>query len=370
MEEELVDKLDFEDQDEESEEEEVDEIPHEQRHLRTQPYDKSISDLVSMIKTDDIVLNPEYQRNYVWDNKRASLLIESILLNVPIPVIYVSEEDDGRWSVVDGLQRLNSLARYFDNEYGLRGLEILSELNKIKYKDLNPKAARLLRNGTIRVILILKESHHEIKYDIFMRLNRGAVKLTEQELRNCLYRGNLNNLLLKARENAAFLKMIDRSEVHKRMADAEMVLRFFMFSNWFNINTMELEKYSGNMRSSLNKYMNEYKNISEEHATKMMVHFEHSVNAVQSVFGGQSFKRYAADESYDDRMNRAVMDVQMVVLGKLDSSQIESKADVIRERFEKLCLEDEFVDSILIRTSNKSKTHYRLKAFAEAVLSQ
>jgi len=82
------------------------EIPKELRNLRTQTYDKSVSDLVSMMHDKDIILDPDYQRNYIWDNKRASLLVESILLNVPIPVIYLNEDEESRWIVVDGLQRL------------------------------------------------------------------------------------------------------------------------------------------------------------------------------------------------------------------------------------------------------------------------
>jgi len=144
-------------------ESQVDEIPKEERHLRTQAYDKSVSDLVSMMDHGDIVLDPDYQRNYVWDDTRASLLIESILLNVPIPVIYVSEDEDSRWNVVDGLQRLNSLQRFFKGDFKLRGLEVLSELNKQRIKDVNPKETRILRNGKYRIILIFKESHPEIK---------------------------------------------------------------------------------------------------------------------------------------------------------------------------------------------------------------
>jgi hypothetical protein len=172
----------------EEEESQIDLIPTGERNLRTQAYDFSISNIISKINDDDIVLDPDYQRNYVWDDKRASLLVESILLNVPIPAVYVAEDQDGRWDVVDGLQRLNSLKRFFGDEFKLKGLDVLRELNKAYYKDLNPKATRILRNGILRIILIFKESHPDIKYEIFMRLNRGAVKLTEQELRNCLCR--------------------------------------------------------------------------------------------------------------------------------------------------------------------------------------
>ena len=171
------------------------EIPKEVRKITTQAYDKSVADMVRMMEDKDIRLNPEYQRNYVWDNKKASMLIESIILNVPIPVIYVSQEEDDSWVVIDGLQRLNSLKRFFAGKFKLSGLEILSDLNKCDINSLNQKALRMLKNGLLRVIMITHDSNEEIKYDVFMRLNTGSVHLTEQELRNCLYRGNLNTIL-------------------------------------------------------------------------------------------------------------------------------------------------------------------------------
>ena len=145
------------------------EVPQEVRKLTTQAYDKSVADVVRMIEDKDIRLDPDYQRNYVWDNKKSSLLIESIILNVPIPVIYVSQEQDDTWSVIDGLQRLYSLKRFFEGKFKLSGLEILSELNKHDINSLNPKALRLLKNGLLRVIMITHDSNEEIKYDVFMR---------------------------------------------------------------------------------------------------------------------------------------------------------------------------------------------------------
>ena len=204
-----IDDMNFADEGESKEESNLEEIPREKRILRTQAYDKSVSDLISMMGADsnDIILDPHYQRSYIWDNKRASLLIESILLNVPIPVIYVAEDDDGRWNVVDGLQRLNSLKRFFNNEFKLTGIEVLPELNRLQFSTLNAKAQRLLKNGIIRVIVILQESHPEIKYDIFLRLNRGAVRLSEQELRNCLYRGTFNSFIKELRKEKQFQKI-------------------------------------------------------------------------------------------------------------------------------------------------------------------
>ena len=200
------------------------EIPQEVRKITTQAYDKSVADIVRMIDDKDIRLDPDYQRNYVWDNKKASMLIESIILNVPIPVIYVSQEDDDSWSVIDGLQRLYSLKRFFDGKFKLSGLEILSDLNKSDINNLNPKALRMLKNGLLRVIMITHDSNEEIKYDVFMRLNTGSVHLTEQELRNCLYRGNLNKFLKEVVQIGIWLKLMGLGEPDVRMADRERAM--------------------------------------------------------------------------------------------------------------------------------------------------
>ena len=147
-------------------------VPKELRKIRTQAYDKSVEDTVRMIEKGRIFLEPDFQRNsQVWDYKTASQLIESVLLNVPIPPIYVAEEDNGTWNIIDGLQRLTSFKNFYEGKFKLRGLDSLKELNKQNYDSLNPNAKNILDNGSLRIILITKESHPEMKYDVFMRLN-------------------------------------------------------------------------------------------------------------------------------------------------------------------------------------------------------
>jgi len=226
------------------------EIPKEVRNLRTQSYDKSVRDLISMIDDGSIDLDPDYQRNYLWDNKKASLLIESFLLNIPIPVIYVAENDDSEWNVIDGLQRLTSLNRFFKNEFRLSRLDVLNELNGLTFHNLPPKAKRILGNGMIRVVVLLAETHPEIKYDVFMRLNTGAVKLNEQELRNCLYRGELNNLLKDLRSDKRFLKCLKLDKPHNRFVDAEIILRFFAMHDGYDIENKKMN-YPGRMKTFL-----------------------------------------------------------------------------------------------------------------------
>ncbi len=345
---------------------ELSDIPKEERILRTQAYDKSVSDVVNMMTNDDILLNPDYQRMYIWDNKKASLLIESLLLNVPIPVIYVAEDDESKWNVVDGLQRLETLRRFFANEFKLRGLEVLSELNGTQYSLLPPKAARILRNGILRIILIFRESHPDIKYEIFMRLNRGSVRLTEQELRNCLYRGSFNELLKELREYPHFLEMLNRYEPHKRMSDAELILRFFTISDSYNFEKAELSsEYTGKVVSSLNKFIEKNRNLSNEKIEKYRKRFFLTADKVYSVFGGNAFKKLNPDGTLDSSLiNRAIMDIQMVSFEQINKEKLIGSKEKIINLLCNLPIQDpKFLDAITFATSDRKQLEYRLSTW-------
>ena len=344
------------------------EIPKEVRKITTQAYDKSVSDIVRMIEDKDIRLDPDYQRNYVWDNKKASMLIESIILNVPIPVIYVSQEEDDSWSVIDGLQRLSSLKRFFDGKFKLSGLEILSDLNKSDITTLNPKALRMLKNGLLRVIMITHDSNEEIKYDVFMRLNTGSVHLTEQELRNCLYRGNLNKFLKEVVQNQKWLALIGLKEPHKRMADREMVLRFLaIWKNW-DVENGILNGYKGRMKSFLNAFMNDYKEIKGQEANEWKRLFEETVEKVYQVYGEYAFKRQGLDGMREKTINRAIIDVIMLSATQHPMDELIANKDKIAKRFIEMTNNDmEFRNSIKIGTSDTKVITLRLSSWCNEV---
>jgi uncharacterized protein with ParB-like and HNH nuclease domain len=317
-----------------------------------------------MIEAGEIILDPEYQRNYVWDNKKASLLVESILLNVPIPVIYVAEDADSKWNVVDGLQRLYSLKRFFANEFKLRGLEVLNDLNGSQYSTFNPKAARILRNGILRIILIFKESHPEIKYEIFMRLNRGAIKLKEQELRNCLYRGVLNVLLKELKTNPLFLQILGLKKPHKRMDDEELILRYLMLFENYNPNVGEVKNYTGKIKSSLNKFMELRRNVDETTVAAYRTNFTSTVEKVYEVFGQNAFRKVINDGSFENRPNRAIMDFIMASFTARPKELLSEKKAEIVKLLQRLPTTDANFDaSISFGTSDKKQLEYRLNTW-------
>lgn len=342
------------------------EIPHEVRNLTTQAYDKSVSDIVRMISDKDLVLDPDYQRNYVWDNKKASKLIESIILNVPIPVIYVSEESDSSWSVIDGLQRLNSLKRFFEGRYKLTGLEVLYELNKCDFKSLPSKASRMLKNGLLRIVMVTADSNEDIKYDIFMRLNTGSVHLNEQELRNCLYRGKFNTFLQEEAKKQEWLDMLGLGESHKRMVDRELLLRFLALSvNWDRMSNV-VRDYKGNMKAYLNAFMKKHQNDSLSlHNFRNLC--EETIEKVYEVYGVNAFRRINSDGSVTP-INRAIMDALMISAISCSKDKLLSRKEEIQDRLRsELNNNSEFRLSTLASTSDAKVLNFRISFWCDVI---
>jgi uncharacterized protein with ParB-like and HNH nuclease domain len=156
-------------------------FPPAERKVITQPLDLSVQTLVEQWTSKQLVL-PEIQREYVWDNAKASRLIESLLLNIPIPVLYFAETEEAKYEIFDGHQRVRSIVNYLGGVYPLTGLAVLREYRGMRYLELPDREQRFLRMRTLRTILISIESHPNMKFEIYERLNTGSISLNAQEL--------------------------------------------------------------------------------------------------------------------------------------------------------------------------------------------
>lgn len=160
-------------------------FPPAERRVVTQPLDLSVQTLVEQWNNNQLVL-PDIQREYVWDNAKASRLIESLLLNIPIPVLYFAETEEAKYEIFDGHQRVMSIVRFFNGEYPLAGLAVLREYRGHTYIDLPVRERRFLAMRTLRTILISIDSAPTMKFEIYERLNTGSISLNAQELRNSI----------------------------------------------------------------------------------------------------------------------------------------------------------------------------------------
>ncbi len=177
---------------------------------------------------------PEYQREFVWDEKQQSKFIESLLLGLPIPSIFLAENEDGRLEIVDGSQRIRTMASFINNELILKDLEKLTKINDLQFKDLPSSRQRKLQNVSIRVMILSENATDDVKSDLFERINRGSDNLRNMEKRKGIYPGNFTNFIYKiCADNSLMLKELAplSSTVQKRQEYEELILRFFAFSD-------------------------------------------------------------------------------------------------------------------------------------------
>ena len=346
----------FEDKDE-IKEDEVVEVPKEIRRLNIETHDYPIKVIVEMIQDGDIILRPHYQRGFIWDRTKSSLLIESVMLNIPLPPVYLAQEEDGTLSVIDGLQRLHTFLDYYEDKFPLRKLEGegLYDLNKLTYSKLKkefPKAKRILDRGNIRTITISKDSDPDIKYDIFERLNSGSVKLNDQEIRNCIFHGKLNKLIMGTynqteqkyendglRANKILQQTMNLTELHQRYLDAELVIRILAIIEYRN--DIDI-KYKNSMKLLINDYMKENLHADDKRLEYIKNLFENTINKAYQIFESKLFKRYHNND-IEKTINRSIIDCVM-------SSFVDYELDELLEKKEEIVIR---MDEMLNDTSSK-----------------
>lgn len=322
----------------------------EDRRLVTQPYDLGVRSISDDIDEHRILLSIEYQRKYVWDDAKASRLIESLLLNVPIPVCYFAEDEEGAYEVIDGLQRLTTIKRFLDGEFALTGISVLTELDGKRYNDLAPRDQRRLESRTIRCIVITDDSHPDIKFDVFERLNTGAASLTAQELRNSIYRGALNDALKFLADEDYFTDLLGGSS-NKRMEYEELVLRFFAL-------TEGVLEYRPPLRQFLNEYMRRNRELVP--SLELVSRFEDSCRTALEVFGEVPFRLPGSRN-----LNKALFDAIMIPIAYADREALLDKASDVRAVLKILLESDEFKTAIGRATADRFRMLYRIGAVAE-----
>ena len=347
----LADAL-FPQEPEEELEEAILSIPPERRILRTEQYDFSVSTLVGMMERGEVKI-PDFQRRYVWSDRQASRLIESLIIQCPIPVIYLNQERDEGFSVIDGNQRLRSIRRFLENEFGLTGLTSYPELGGLTFEELDKRFQRHISNRVLRCTAILKETHPQVKFDVFERLNSGAVALTRQELRHGLYYGPL---LKRASEVATELKLDRHLGVRqdKRMKAEELVVRYWALST-------NLAGYEKPLATFISQFTEEQRNIDPADLEKLVVGLKTAHRRVVELFGSHALV-YSRDGR--SKFNAAVFDAQLVAAGKLSTARFESlkkRKKAVREAYTRLEAEPEFSKSVTLATSDESALRGRIQ---------
>lgn len=335
------------------------EILNDSKRVFTDKKDFPLSAIEDMFDDGDIVPQPDYQRDYVYDEIKASKLVESALMGIPIPTIYLCEEVDGVYSIIDGQQRMTSFVRFLKNEYKLRKLEELSNLNGLFFKDLDKATQRNLKSVSLNTIILTKESE-ALKYEIFARLNQGSVALTPQELRNCIYRGSFNDLLDDIAFTNKYLPELFVGE-NKRKKYQEYVLRFFALKN-FN-------DYSSSIGKTMNIYMSTHKNDDEKAIENAKKLFNGTIDIIKQVLGNDAFCAYDRQNKCSmKKFSGSVYDSIIIAFSMFNSHSLMKNADAIRKTIIDIKANNEtYSDYTYAATGSKDRVIGRIMIIYNAI---
>ncbi|MCK8496071.1 DUF262 domain-containing protein [Spirosoma sp. RP8] len=275
--------------------------------VRTDNFDITFGEIVSLHKNKELVIQPEYQRLFRWSYEQRSRLIESVLLELPIPQIFLMETGNGVLELIDGLQRVSTVIQFIEpQELGegaltLEGCDLVKELNNLKYENLPLVMQLKIKRSKVRAVIIKRQSKSFLKYEMFKRLNTGGAKLQPQEIRNCSARmlGNegteFYSFLKRMSENHDFMTCIETLSTSdkEQKGDEELVLRFFALKNAgaaFKQNVTDwLDSYmEGILVDPAESKMEKYTfNMEEEEEA-----FNRTFGYIASVMGSGAFVKY------------------------------------------------------------------------------
>jgi hypothetical protein len=277
-----------------------------QAQIITQRNDFLVPNVLQMVRNRKVLnLAPKYQRRKRWNNTKKSHLIESLLMNIPIPPIFLYEIDLAKYEVMDGQQRLDAIRGYFDDEFPLEDLTKWPELNGKYHKDLPTRIQAGLARRGLSAVIILTESGQdpaealEIRQYVFERLNTGGEKLNAQEVRNCIYASKFNDTLVEIARSQPFTEAwgippkepkephstspeLARNRLYASMADCEIVLRYFALS--------DLSKFAGGMKHTLDACMQRMQRASKDECDNLKGEYLSVLKTARAVYGASLFK--------------------------------------------------------------------------------
>lgn len=310
----------------------------------TKNEDINLAQLKEFFDEGVLITSPDYQREFLEDWQKASRLIESTLLNIPIPTVYLCEEENGTISVIDGQQRITSFVMFLKNEFPLSGLDVFPELKGKYFRDLDAATQRKIKFTSIHATTLLKESQN-LKYEIFARLNLGSTKLNAQELRNCIYRGSFNSMLEDiAKNNKLVAKMFIGKDLKKKEPQ-EMILRFFALRDY--------NSYTSSLKKTMNDYMQVHQNDSDKLIKEAKSMFTGTLDLIKQVLGESAFKTYSPEKKiYLEKFSPTAYDSIIIPFSCFPKNSIMRHADEIRNRITKIRETDEDYLGYLEKTSS------------------
>ena len=347
--------------------------PFNPKKIKTRTRSIVVAQLVARIKHKEIDLAPDFQRNEVWDYERKSRLIESLLLRIPIPVFYVSADDNENWSVVDGVQRAWAINEYVTDKYPLKGLEYLDKYNGKFHRDLQRPMQRRIGETEIVINVIEVGTPERVKFNIFRRINTGGILLNPQEIRHAIYPGPARDYLKDLAGTEEFRKATGGKISDKRMQARECILRFLAFhlESWDKYPT---DPQKNSPAKDFNDYlcgaMEKINTMSEEDRERLKEDFKRAMGAAFDIFGKDAFRKPSTEERRNP-INKGLFEGWGVGLARLSIEELQKlvkKHEYIKKEFESLLKRDaDFKEAISSSTGHKRSVRKRFGAIQNLI---
>ncbi|MFV2116926.1 DUF262 domain-containing protein [Streptomyces sp. Act-28] len=355
---------------EEADDEVIEDItsPFDPEHIDIDTRTTTVDLLLSRLRNEMIDLAPDFQRKAgIWTDGKQSRLIESLLLRIPIPSFYAAEKKDGSWAIVDGIQRLTSIARFVEprtvgaDPLKLTGLEYLRNFDEASFADLSGKLQIRLRETEVVVHVIRRGTPEPVMFNVFARINTGGEPLTRQEIRHALIPGRARTLLAELAETEEFRRATGYSVVGDRMADREMVLRFLAFRM-----TSPHAYKPGDFDAFLAEAMHQVNRLDSADEDRLRTEFVTAMLAAEEIFGHHAFRKYRRSQQRKSPINKALFEAVAVNLASLDDDDrdVLRQTDVL-DAFAELMEDPEFERAISVGTGDARKVRKRFDAVKE-----
>jgi hypothetical protein len=349
------------------EEEEINE-PFDPTKIRVETRQFNIYYLLRKIRDNEIELSPEFQRKLVWNKIAQSRLIESILLRIPIPALYIDATNEEKWLMIDGLQRLTTLKEFvIDNNLKLTGLESFTEFNGKIYDEIPRNYQRRIEETLLTVILLEPGTAKEFKQAIFERINTSGLSLSTQEIRHGLNQGKATKLLENLAASPEFKKATDKGIKSERMVDRECILRVLVFM----INNKELFENNKSFKKILDKSMTYINIMSEDEIKSITNEFLNLMNLAFEVFGKDAFRKIKGGAKRPP-VNKALFEAWSVNLYKLNCQEVEilkQRKDIVKQKIIDLTNAGKFDTPMYRSTGNLKTVLDRLNEIEEIIKS-
>ena len=336
-------------------------IESENKKVLMEPKDITIFQYKRWFDQGRLNLNPDWQRSYVWRGKRPSLFIESLLMKLPIPVIFLARNEKENYEVIDGVQRLTTAFNFADNKFSLSNLSVFREFNGKYFKDLPTESQSAIDDSTITAFILSEHTSQDMLFTIFERINTGGMSLNEMEIRNCIFRGRLNDKIRELTKNKDFLAAVNMKNISERMLDRGLILRFLAFYE------QGYDKASNGLKSFLNRFFEIHRNASDARLKEFDEKFRAAMRSVVTVFGTHAFRLRKEDHrgggEWGTRVNASIFQVITTSFARYDYNQILKNSDAILEAYLSVLSDQRWVDAVTKSTGDYQSVKYAFETW-------